>query len=394
MRRLALASMSAFLLLSACTDGSRQPLEPSASEPGPAARSPRITCSAPRFPVANITRQISRVFPRGPLLLEAVAREAIIAVLWTKCKPAQAQQAVASFVGFTLRNFQAQKIGAGRPSTSTPAAVSDLIDAMLVAVGLSPADLPLGTVTPGTDFGAGFADGTSTGKVVVRTNSGTASGTFQGNAWDEPTVVTIVRRPNSPQLVTEGENQFAPFFDYSASNGSNNHIVVNGELFVGFCLEDFVTYPANVEIGHNPVQTNAGGPSGLPFFEVLARLTQAEYNGLGLTVCPNLQNAASPPLGLNLGEDFPAFASSAWATAAHYLGPLAESILPERGQAAAAPRNSGVGGRTSSYSPFGVVEPIDRELTIVSGKWAEWIRESDADRPAGGEGHARRGAGR
>jgi hypothetical protein len=368
MRRLAVATVSAAaLILAACSDESRQSLEPNADQPALVTAPAPIPCPPPRFPLVSITNQIIRVFPAGPLRLEAFAREAIIAVLWSKCRPARAQEAVASFVGFTLRNFQAKKIGAGKPTTSTPQAVSDIIDAMLVAVGLTPADLPLATVTPGTDFGTGFADGISPGRVVVRTNSGAASGSFQGNAWGEPTVVTIFRLPNSPQLVTEGENQFAPFYDYDASNRSDNHIVVNGELFVGFCLEEGVAYPANIAIGHNPVQTNQGNPSGLPPFEILDPLTQAEYNGLGLTVCATLQNPAPPPpVGLNFGEGLPAFASSAWLTATHYLGPLAANILPERVQAAV-PRNSGAGGRTSSYSPFGVVEPVERDLVIVSG---------------------------
>ena len=122
-------------------------------------------------------------------------------------------------------------------------------------------------MTAGTDFGTGFADGTSTGVTVVKTNNGTAAGNFQGNAFAQPTVITIFRQPDTPQLNTQGQaNQFAPFYDISASNATNNHIVVNGQLLVGICLEQGVTYPATVEIGHNPPQTNGppNTPSGCP----------------------------------------------------------------------------------------------------------------------------------
>ena len=194
MRRFALAALSAALFVAACSDNSREtPLEPgTGTEVMPQTSNAR--CSPPPFPLVSITLQVGKVFPKGPLLVEALAREAIIVAYWGTCQPAKAQQAVASFVGFTLKNFQAKKIGAGTPSTSTPAAVSALIDAMLVGVGLKPANLPLVPVTAGTDFGTGFADGTSTGVTVVKTNSGTAAGNFQGNAFGQPTVITIFRR--------------------------------------------------------------------------------------------------------------------------------------------------------------------------------------------------------
>ncbi len=361
MRRFTLAAMSAVLLLSACQDNAREPIGPSVDGP---AEARRPVCTLPPFPVLSITVQISQVFPKGKLLIEALAREAIIIAFWAQCKPDRAQQAVSSFVGFTLLNFQNGRIGAGTPQTSTPARVSDLIDAMLAAVQLTPLDLPLGN--PGEkDFGTGFADGTSTTTVVVKTNSGQAAGSFQGNAFGEPTVVTILRLPNTNQLNTAGQaNQFAPFYSYNASNASNNHIVENGELFVGFCLADTEdvpeegegSYPDNIEVGHNPVQTNEGGPSGLPFFEILFRLTQTEYNTLQLTECPTLENPAFDDLSLRFDQGLPGFASSAWRAAVHHLKPLGAALLPENAYAFA-PRTTGVGGRTSSYSPFGVVEP-------------------------------------
>lgn len=356
MRRLTLAAMCAALLLSACQDNTQAPLGPSVDDP---AEARRPSCTLPPFPVLSVTVQIAQVFPKGKLLIEALAREAIIIALWAQCKPVKAQEAVASFVSFTLKNFQNGKIGAGTPRTSTPAKVSDLIDAILAAVQLTPLDLPLGDLED-KDFGTGFADGTSTGIVIVKTNSGQAAASFQGNAFGQPTVVTILRLANDPQLDTQGQaNQFAPFYDYTASNASNNHIVVNGELFVGFCLADTEVvegYPENIEVGHNPVQVNQGGPSGLPFFEILERLTQAEYNSLGLTACPTLENQAFEEFSLRFDEGLEGLASSAWRAAVHHLKPLGAALLPENAYAFA-PRTTGVGGRASSYSPFGVVEP-------------------------------------
>ena len=157
------------------------------------------------------------------------------------------------------------------------------------------------------------------------------AGSFQGNAWGKPTVVTIFRLSNDPQLNTQGQaNQFAPFFNINASNADNNHIVVNGQLHVGICLQERVPYPedADLEVGHNPVQTN--GPdtaSGLPVFEILDRLTPTEYGSLNLG-CTTLANPAS--ISLKFGEGLPALASSAWQMAGTYVGQFAEKILPAR----------------------------------------------------------------
>ena len=101
---------------------------------------------------------------------------------------------------------------------------------------------------------------------------------------------------------------------------------------MGICLQSEVTYPEGVdlEVGHNPVQTNGPTnlPSGLPVFEILNRLTQTQYNTLGLS-CP-LANPAPVQVGFKLGEALPTLASSALKMAGMFVGKFAEKLLPAR----------------------------------------------------------------
>ena len=79
---------------------------------------------------------------------------------------------------------------------------------------------------------------------------------------------------------------------------------------------------------------------------------------------PDADQSCPARIGLKFGEGLPTLASSAMRTAGAYLEQAAEQLLPARAFAVVVPTGSGVGGRTSSYSPFGVVQPISATLSL------------------------------
>jgi hypothetical protein len=343
MRRLAVIALCGMLILSACRDESREsPTEPNVPEP----EAHLGSCQVERFPIIQVSALILKVFPRGRLRIEALARAAAIAFLWDTCRAARAQKAAVDFVNWMNLN-SARLIGTQEQRNS-------LINLILNGVGIM-ATVPTGS--PG-DFGVGFFDPANTNNTLVETQNGTALVELEPGSFDEPTVIVVSRRPdNSDPLNLEG-NQFPPFFDYDAINNSGNHVIQSEEgAIVAFCLlnSDFETYPANRRIGHNPV---AGAP-GFPF-EILEPVDPIPQRLLDVLDCenlaPNTESEAIPTFGL--GGGLPGVADAAWRTAGHYLGPIARAVfLPQPLEAATlGTLPPPIGGRAPSLSPFGVVE--------------------------------------
>ena len=217
-----------FSLLDARTTRVKTPLGAEHRYRGLFRRPPTLV--AHRHPsLASITSQIGQVFPRGPLLVEALAREAIIVGFWDS--PARQGSAGRGVV----RGLHAEELpgdedrrwdsehqhtgGRERPGSMRCS----------MGVGLEAGQPAAWALLPPAPTSAwGSADGTSTGTTTVKTNSGIAAGNFQGNAWGQPTVVTIFRLSDNPHLDTQNQaNQFAPFFDINASNADNSK-AVNG----------------------------------------------------------------------------------------------------------------------------------------------------------------------
>ncbi|MEO7137095.1 MAG: hypothetical protein ABI037_05235, partial [Gemmatimonadales bacterium] len=198
-----------------------------------------------------------KVFPAGRLRIEALARAGIIALFWNTCHPREAQKGVVDFVDWMNRNFQAGRL------IGTNADRSLLITTMFAGVGLSS---PPAT-NLGADYGVGFFDPSSTSPTLVKTTSGVALIELQPGSFNEPTTIVVSRNPDNTPLTNFSGNQYPPNFDYNALNTSGNHVLENGQsAIVAFCLlnSDFVTYPANRRIGHNPVAGAPGAP-----FEIL-----------------------------------------------------------------------------------------------------------------------------
>ncbi len=332
MRRLALAALSAALVLSACSEQSRDnPTEPRSVTP-PSAVVTAVSCVTP-FP--NLTSQFTAVFdaPTARALINSAKDK--LATIKSQCgkgKVADAQAKAFSLVDWTLKKY-----GAGLIPSATPVELANFMSSLFVAVGLQ-----LGTIDP-TIFGPRGGAGVFMPGVAfdLKNGEGTAAIHLDGTAFSEFTLITIMRLPDSDQLVTNGEQQASPFYDYNAANASGNH-TVNGFAIIGFCVNAHGF--ANPQIGHNPL---GGG------FEVLEAASAAEYAELGLT-CPTQDNAP-PVIGFNFREGLQGLALSAWHTAGHYAGPVAEAVFLPQPLHATTLNPGGLGSRGSTISPFGEV---------------------------------------
>jgi hypothetical protein len=333
MRRLTLAALSAALVLSACSEQSRDnPTEPRSVTP-PSAVVAAVSCVTP-FP--NLTSQFTAVFaaPTSSALIKSAQDK--LAAIKSQCgkgKVADAQAKALYFVDWTLKKYGARQI----PS-ATPVELATFFSSLFVAVGLQFGSIDpaifgphggAGVYTPGLDF-------------LLKNGDGNAAIHLDGtpSAFAEPTLITILRLPDSDQLVTNGEQQFPPFYDYNAANASGNH-TVNGFAIIGFCVNDHDL--GNPQIGHNPL---GGG------FEVLEPASATEYANLGL-ICPTQDNLQ---LTLNFGDGLQGLALSAWHTAGHYAGPVAEAMFLPQPLHATTLNPGGLGSRGSTISPFGEVD--------------------------------------
>ena len=112
MRRLTVVAIAGLLAFSACTNDNTAPTP---TEPAPEAAVAR--CRPTPFPVADLTKQIIKIFPvTGGLQAKALVSEVAIGALWTVCKPTDAQKGVAAFVKWMVQQFQANKLIGGKSS--------------------------------------------------------------------------------------------------------------------------------------------------------------------------------------------------------------------------------------------------------------------------------------
>ncbi len=350
MRRLAFtAAVCGTLVLAACSD--QTPTEPSAPPPE---QSISPSCRpSPHFPIVQVAGLIVKVFPRGKLQLEALARGAAVALFWETCKKEAAQRAAVNFVNFM--NANSSRL------TGTPAQRNTLISLILNGVGIPFITPPLGTA----DFGLGiFIPGNTT---VIKTLSGTALIVLDPGAFLEQTVIVITRRADDSDPLNFVGNQFPPFWDYDAINASGNHVLQEGHpAIIGFCLldTDFQSYPESREVGHNPVFGAPGFPFEILEDVDLATERPALYAEL-VAKCPALQPNTIIIGGF--GQGVPGVVNAAWRTARYYLAPAATLLLPEALHAA----TLAVGTlppptkRIQSLSPVGTVSP--RTLSVSSG---------------------------
>jgi hypothetical protein len=305
--------------------------------------------------MADVVKQIKELFPPGSVKGQTTSDAAHINGAWRSCQATTAQTQVGTLVVFVIQQYQAAQL-IGGISPGTAAKVSTLINTLYTGVGLAAPNLPIGSLGAGGDVGSGlFIPGTET---LIKTPSGNAAALVPANGFNEPTLITIIQLPDNLNPLNTTLNQFPPFYDINASNASNSHVLANGQAIVGFCVEDAVLAQTfDPQIGHNPVS----GAPGFPF-EILDPASAEEYASLELN-CPVQGNGGG---GTSVGsldrhESLGSMAVRAWNAAKQYARRAAEAVLPEPLHAATMIAGTGLGGRTSSFSPFGVVDAASGE---------------------------------
>lgn len=353
MRRLTLAALSAALILTACSDR-ESPTEPTIPQPEEHLGG---TCQVERFPLIQIVPLIRDVFPVGRLRLEALARAGAIKLFWDTCHPEAARRVAVSFIQWMNGNVDANRLPG-----ATPEEVQALTLAILDGVGVS-VDAP----TSAGDIGVGIYDGE---EAVFTTASKVALTEIEADAFvdGEPRLIVVQRLDDASNPLNFDGDQFEPFFDYDATKltgpPSNAHkILADGKkALIAFCMlpEVGFTYPEkpSARIGHNPVEGADGFPfeilDGEDYVDLFPNEGDPEYDHLTAIrealECENL-NPTLSFTGFN--QTIPGFAGEAWRS----TGKLARAIfLPQPLFATAVGFGGPIGGKTTSLSPFGVVE--------------------------------------
>jgi hypothetical protein len=363
-RRLVFAAVLGSFILAACSDASRQgPSDGPAFDKG-------IPCPTTDFPLAQANALIIQLYPAGTSKKNdprgiALASAKDISEKWSRCKVADPQGKVVTFVATLLTDFNAG-ILIGGTSSETAALVGQLVNVMYAGVGFGstfPAP-PLPEVpTSGPDYGIGFY--TPGNQLLVRTSSHNGAVLIPASGFNEPTTITVYLRPDTPNPFDEsGFLVYPPFYEITASNLSNTHYLANGTAVVGFCFDDAILASlSDPAIAHIAV-AEGSHPGG---FEVPPSASGAQYDQLGL----DCDQYAPPVIGSLFDHGLRGFALAAPRVAAHYLRSAAEALLlPSELNASAYFGKIGLGSLPSSLSPFGVTDrnasvPTSNVLDII-----------------------------
>ena len=341
MRRLALAAVVGSLVLTACSDQSKQaPTEP-------------LGTTQPSFTVGSelcattpwLNTQLAlavEIFPGGKgktLLSSANEKLTDIYNLCTKNKQSAISKAI-FFDDWMFKKFQAKLL---TTNSTLGADVLALFINVLNGVGINTSTVTPDLVTQDAGTGVYLCDPLCpTGTTTVITTFAFAALQVPGGGFSETTLLIVGKLPNNFRLKNaQGRSQFPPFYDFDALNASNQH-VLNTNKFAHVEMCYYLDTPADVLIGHNPVFGAPGYP-----FEVLA--PEAGFLDCGGGVIGSVN-----PGGLE------GLAVSAWRAAKRGMTAV---FLPQTLRATTLAVGGSGAGKTSSLSPFGLVGPANLEFT-------------------------------
>ncbi len=282
MRRLTLTAMSVAVVLSACSEQNREtPTEPNVQSPS-AAKAATGTCQNP-FPTTALTSKTGAMFAGASVSNAATSKMQSVQSQCAKGKVGNARAEALTFVDWMLKKYKD-----GQLPNGTALKLTAQISTLLAAVGFQNGEIDPGAFGP--DGAAGVYDGTS----EFRIQNANKSASFRipassGGQCLPPSLITMIRLPNTPQLInTGGRRQFAPFYDINAANEAGDHTLdLNNcqEYTLGFCIDN--AGKENPQIGHNLADdlTTEGNEEG--DFEVLQAAGPDAYANLDLAILPH-----------------------------------------------------------------------------------------------------------
>lgn len=349
MRHLAFAALSAAVVLSACSERRETPTEPGVLLAS-AKKDATGSCLSPfplgvsTSPVSDLQTQVDAMFAGSPNHNAAKAKLRSIKSQCENGKVGNARHEAATFVDWMVKKY-----GQGALPDGSALGLGGLISDVFIAVGGAG-----GGIDPGA-FGPEGAVGYYSGEedFLLRNANMTAAVKINAHCLP-PSLITIIRLPDSPQLTnTGGRPQFPPFYDINAANEEGRHTIFGtcDDLLVGFCVTQAVLdQTTNPQIGHNkaadPTQEEEGGE-----FEVLRAANSGEYEELRLEFCPGQANGFED-FRLGNASGLGDLVLYAWHS---YVRPLTDIFLPQQLHATAL-GGLGLGGGGRSISPFGVVD--------------------------------------
>jgi hypothetical protein len=278
----------------------------------------------------------------------AINKASVINNLMTQGKQSNAIKQAFQFIAWTLERDKQGKV-TNQPNEST------MISRILCGVGTS--GLPNGIDDP-TDpnVGVGFYDPNSTQPTTIKTNNGIAGTQLPPGSLKDPSTglpisvpatIVIYRLPDTPFPLNTTLTQYAPFFFYDASyQGNCNESGTCAPKFdppatVGFCLSTVNPPPpsAVLRVGHN--KDDIG-------FELLPEST--------IPFSLNCSSVGNFQLTSAASGGFQNLAAAAWRATVDKAGSIAEAVfLPEPAHAFWFGSGT-IGGKATSFSPFGTVD--------------------------------------
>jgi alpha-tubulin suppressor-like RCC1 family protein len=292
-----------------------------------------IACSSDRSPTevddGSLEAQIRAVFPAASASRDdALARLSAIRAQLAANANANARSQTFDLIDLTLKAFQAGQLTGGA-STTTGNAVSKLVSGLYQLVGMTPPQIPNGSL--GGD-GTAQVVGPSGGTIV--TPAGAAGVVIPPGALPEQVLVTINKLASTPTpgtgpLPTQLK-QYPPFYDYSTYPPVPQ---LGDSARVGICQ---VTDPSNPLYPPEPHERLRLGHGTGAAVELLDRVDVADF----------LRCAGVSPD--RIAE------RTGWTRAfGSFRDRVAAMILPGSAYAA----HGGLGGKVKSFSPFGAVDP-------------------------------------
>jgi hypothetical protein len=285
----------------------------------------------------SIEAQIRALFPTGASTQDAaLAQIADIRQQIALSATAQARSKTLALVDFTLTSFREGKL-VGGTSAAAGNAASRLVNSLYSLVGMSPPNLPDGTLS---NDGAAKIVGPE-GALIV-TPSGAAGVQIPPGAISEQVLVTVTRLPAPPTPGTgplpTTLKQYPPYYDFSTFPAVPQF---GDSVRVGVCQ---VTDPSSPlyapEVAHDRLRlAHAVGTS----VEILERVGVSDF-----LRCTNVTASVSP--------------SGGWRTA---LSVLAQRVIGRVTPVSLYAAHGGLGGKVRSFSPFGAVDPAVATVTVT-----------------------------
>jgi hypothetical protein len=280
--------------------------------------------------VFQIDQQIDQLFPGG-LEFIAEAKFAVILLKLIKKDQAGAQAAMFNLVDFTLAKYKAGLLNGGQ-SAGTQAQVVALINSLYCIVGL-----PQPNISPaalGPDGAAQVVSPTASSTVV--TGNLQAGIQLDQGSVTQTTLVTITRLPDSPGPLLYRGDQYPIFYELSSTSGQP----LTTDQIVGLCLpNNFLPAPpdsSRLRVAHNVAPFTTGSVEILP-----------------LAVAPFLDCTNAGVIGFGGAHGF----DLARVLFHKVERGLNRMVMPSPLYAAAF-GSGGLGGKTKSFSPFGIVDTL------------------------------------